>query len=548
MIKVFLVEDEYAIREGIKKTIHWEQDGFELVGEAGDGEVAYPKILNTEPDILITDIRMPFMDGLELSKLVKKELPQIKIVILSGYDDFEYAKEAISIGVEEYILKPVSEESLMGELKKIADRISEEKQEEESIAKYMKEREEIRILEKQKFLHDMIDGKISVQDSLTTGKELGIDITASWYNVVLMQMFPKGQEGADDNEYSALKEEIYDKIDVLTGAKDNVFQYDQVGEVRCFLEKADSYEELENNCRTGVNEIEDIMGQYPDMLYYISLGKPVERIRDVNLSYSDASKRFSERYMLEGSRIFSYFEEPEFVVKNKVYTENININNLDISKISQRSTLNFLRNGSLTEIDDFVEDYFDGMGKEAVDSFMLRQYVLLGSYLSSVSFLESMGVGKSDITEQLAELNDTMRFADTVDNSRSYMRKLLSEVIEIRNQLSGKKYTEIIEKARNYIQENYQNEDMSLQSVASNVNVSSNHFSAIFRKETGETFIEYLTTVRMEKAKELLICTSMKTSEVGFEVGYKDPHYFSYIFKKIQGMSPKEYRKSKKES
>ena len=114
--------------------------------------------------------------------------------------------------------------------------------------------------------------------------------------------------------------------------------------------------------------------------------------------------------------------------------------------------------------------------------------------------------------------------------------------------MTGKKYTEIIEKARNYIQENYQNEDMSLQSVASNVNVSSNHFSAIFRKETGETFIEYLTTVRMDKAKELLICTSMKTSEVGFEVGYKDPHYFSYIFKKIQGMSPKEYRKMKKES
>ena len=119
-------------------------------------------------------------------------------------------------------------------------------------------------------------------------------------------------------------------------------------------------------------------------------------------------------------------------------------------------------------------------------------------------------------------------------------------MIEYRNQISDKKYLEIIEKAKKFIQDEYRNEDMSLQLVASNVNVSSNHFSAIFRKETGETFIDYLTRVRMENAKELLTCTSMKTSEIGFEVGYRDPHYFSYIFKKTIGMSPKEYRRTKK--
>ena len=147
MIKVFLVEDEYAIREGIKKSVDWAGNGFELVGEAGDGEVALPKILKEKPDILITDIRMPFMDGLELSRLIKKELPQIRIIILSGYDDFNYAKEAISIGVEEYILKPVSGESLMAELKKLADAITAEQQETQVRLKYLKDREEIRLLE-----------------------------------------------------------------------------------------------------------------------------------------------------------------------------------------------------------------------------------------------------------------------------------------------------------------------------------------------------------------------------------------------------------------
>ena len=127
MIKVFLVEDEYAIREGIKKSVEWEQHGFTLVGEAGDGEVAFPKILKTKPDILITDIRMPFMDGLELARLVKTELPHIKIIVLSGYDDFNFAKQAISIGVEEYILKPVSGENLLKELGKIAEDINNQR-------------------------------------------------------------------------------------------------------------------------------------------------------------------------------------------------------------------------------------------------------------------------------------------------------------------------------------------------------------------------------------------------------------------------------------
>ena len=246
MIKVFLVEDEYAIREGIKKSIRWERDGFELVGEAGDGEVAFPKILKTKPDILITDIRMPFMDGLELSRLVKKEMPGIKIVVLSGYDDFNYAREAISIGVEEYILKPVSEESLMEELRKLADLVRAERQDDEAKVKYLRDREEIRMLEQQKFLHDMIDGKLSIQDSLTLGKELGIDIAAEYYSVVLMQVF-SGKGDGNIDAYSGTKEEIYSRVKAFYNDVDNVYLYEQVGDVICFLEKADSSEEMRSS-------------------------------------------------------------------------------------------------------------------------------------------------------------------------------------------------------------------------------------------------------------------------------------------------------------
>ena len=139
MLKVFLVEDEVVMRNGIKNNIPWEQEGFEFAGEASDGELAYPLIKKEKPDILITDIRMPFMDGLELSRLVKKELPQIKIIILSGYNEFDYAKTAINIGVTDYLLKPISSAKLLEAVKKVADMIEKEQDNARLIKRYEKE-------------------------------------------------------------------------------------------------------------------------------------------------------------------------------------------------------------------------------------------------------------------------------------------------------------------------------------------------------------------------------------------------------------------------
>ena len=129
MIKVFLCEDEFVVREGIKKNIDWAGNGYEFIGEASDGELALPLIRKLEPDIVITDIKMPFMDGLELSRIIRKELPSIEIVILSGYEEFDYAKQAISIGVAQYLTKPISGDDLLRELDLLRDKIIKSKEE-----------------------------------------------------------------------------------------------------------------------------------------------------------------------------------------------------------------------------------------------------------------------------------------------------------------------------------------------------------------------------------------------------------------------------------
>lgn len=142
MLKVFLVEDEIVVREGIKNNINWLEHGFQFCGEASDGELAYPMIQTMKPDIVITDIRMPFMDGLELSRLIKREMPIIKIIILSGYGEFEYAKEAINIGITEYLLKPISGADLIKSLKNVGDNILKELEEKANLEKFKREMRE----------------------------------------------------------------------------------------------------------------------------------------------------------------------------------------------------------------------------------------------------------------------------------------------------------------------------------------------------------------------------------------------------------------------
>ena len=158
MISVFLVEDEIVMREGIRNNINWASNGYEFVGEAGDGELAYPMIRDLKPDIVITDIRMPFMDGLELSRLIKKELPSTRIIILSGYDDFQYAREAISIGVTDYLLKPISGAQLLEAIDKVSDGIKAEQDQQRFMERYRKEREENRILEKRVLFRELVAG------------------------------------------------------------------------------------------------------------------------------------------------------------------------------------------------------------------------------------------------------------------------------------------------------------------------------------------------------------------------------------------------------
>lgn len=193
MIKVFLVEDEKIIRKSIKNNVKWEENGFEFAGEAPDGEMALPMIEKLHPDIVITDIKMPFMDGLELSDILKKKMPKIQIIILSGYGEFDYAKEAIKIGVTDYLTKPVTGEQLLEALNKVKQKLDKKKRQEEDIKKLQKNIKTQMKNMRYQFFGNLIRGKISVSKLMEQGNELGIDLMAPAYNFMLFKIFSKNE-------------------------------------------------------------------------------------------------------------------------------------------------------------------------------------------------------------------------------------------------------------------------------------------------------------------------------------------------------------------
>lgn len=539
-IKVFLVEDEMVIRRGIKNSIDWEKEGYIFCGEASDGELAYPMIIKEKPDILITDIRMPFMDGLELCKLVKKELPNIKILILSGYDEFDYAKEAIRLGVTEYLLKPISSGKLLEALNGVSESIRREKEDKDLVRKYMEEMRENTEHEKQKFFEQMIAGNLSMADALETGKKYEMSLSAGMYNLLLFR-FTLGEENRKSGEL--LGEAEY-AIEKLTERLEYVFEFQRGVEGWAFLLMADNEEQMSERVKELSKDLEEIMKNYSTIAYFGGIGQPVARLRELEESFREAERALAARFTMELNRIISV--DDIRMAQNVDTLDDIEITSFGEIEKTRTMLEKFLNNGVEDEIDEFVDVYINELPEENLKSVLMRQYIIMDAYIVMMSFCEKIEGIEGEMQAQSEELKNSMKTIQTVEEIKNYIRMLLKKIIGVRDTISGRRYSDIIEIAKDQIRKTYMSDEISLNTVAE-VGMSPSYFSSIFSKEMGKTFVEYLTEIRMDRAKELLMCSSMKTSEIGYEVGYKDPHYFSYIFKKTQNCTPKEFRARGKE-
>lgn len=533
MLKVFLVEDEFVVREGIKNNVDWKSHGYDFCGEASDGELAFPMIQRLKPDIVITDIRMPFMDGLALSRLIKKEMPWIEIIIISGYEEFEYAKEGIKIGIAQYLLKPVNGEELLKEVDIVAEKIIEKQKESKIREKYLKEMEENFLKERKDLFQYLVTGSKSAAELLEMADKLNIDLSSMWYNIVLM--VTKSNHHAQ-NEYSNSLVEIEEKLKEIDD--DHILIFDRNLEGKAFLFKADSKEELETIQKDYLTKVVNILKDYENVRYFGGIGLPVNRLRELPVSFESASHAFAHRYLVSESLILNGEEmrQREYLKKEEFDLSNVNPKQIDRNKIKE-----FLKVGDKEEVIYFVEEFFRDLGSSVMKSNMFRQYITMDVYFCVVDFLEGLQIQR----EEIEPFDITSGILQTQESAMEYVTCIVKKALELREKTASNRYGDVVDEVMRYIEENYADEELSLNVLASHVNFSPNHLSMIFSQQTGQTFIKYLTDFRMNKAKELLRCTGKKSSVISMEVGYKDPHYFSYLFKKTQGMTPTQYRGGK---
>ena len=545
MLKIFLAEDEVIVRETIKRMIPWENLGFELVGEAADGEMALPLLLRQKPDLLITDIKMPFMDGLTLAKVAKKEIPGLKVVILSGYDDFNYAKQAINIGVEDYLLKPITKNALIERLTEIRSRYEHEKTQKEYYEKFHREMQAYEKNSSRDFFEALVSGSMDMMEIYRRSEKLGLDIVAEAYNVLIFTMnceedFSGQREGYSEWEAESLDllEKFFSENTSAMLVRCNIFSYG-------VLIKGQK-ETIGENTRSCVSEIQRILDRKEQKRqWFVAAGEPVERLSQIQKSYYSASRAFSQRYLYD-ENILYYDEMASMEKKNVTEDDSTYLQKVDVNALNPAILQKFLSNGLLEETENFVKDYFYAIGQEPLESLVFRNYVTLNVRFSVMSFLKEIGCDTRTLEQEDTEdvLSESSK---SLENAIAYAEKIISQAIALRDQNSGNKNRSILKTAVDFIDSHYTEEDMSLNKAANAANVSANHFSALFSQNMGQTFIEYLTNLRMNKAKEYLRCTSMRSSEIAGEIGYKDAHYFSYLFKKTQGMTPSDYRKARED-
>ena len=533
MIKLFLVEDEIVMRDGIKSQIDWKKEDIEFAGEASDGELAYPMILETRPDILLTDIKMPFMDGLELSALVRKELPDTQIIILSGYDEFSYAQRAVSLGVTEYLLKPLPPEELLACIRKVKVKIEQERAlpDPDWREELLREQSDY---QKQMLFRTLVLGDRPLAEILRMAGKLKMNISARYYRMILMTV----REG-EGVRPAAFRDELSDLLDSMKGW----YFFDRGEDGYAVLSTGNDEKELDESVRSAIARLVDQIRTDEKRSYFIGVGESVNRVSDIGRYFYEANRAFSCRFLAGMNRVV--FSSDLSGVDLRADSPGLDVSKLVTNEDTRQVLDNFMRTGTYEEIDPFLEGVFSSIGEKNLNSRIFLNYLVMDIYFSMVRFLKEMDCPAGRLDEKCGSINDFLKEDISASRAREYLILCLQELIKVRDGNTRKRYGRLLREAVRYIDEHFDSEDISLNRVAEEISISPNHFSSIFSQEMGITFIEYLIQKRMERAKQLLRTTQLRSSEIAYQVGYRDPHYFSSTFRKTQGMTATEYRAGK---
>lgn len=529
--KVILVDDEEDVRQAIAEKLDWPSLGFEVSGEASNGEEALELCEALEPDVVLTDIRMPFMDGLEFCKRLKQVHPGVKILIFSGYDDFEYAKQAIQLEVEEYILKPIDADELAAVFSRMKNVLDKEILQKRDVQRLRAYYEQSLPMMRQQFITSLLESGMETELLEWGIEEYGIQKSSCGYCVALIKVAEEKEarssiQDTGHAQYMRLsaqeiiKETIGGELDIQI-----VSLPDSIAVLITLKPNQDA-----KSIASRLNILLPVSKKLLNLTLCIGLGKVYPSLEEISESAREASDALQYRRMMEtGQCIYIGDIEPG----SPIYTGG---ESRQIDTIVRK-----IKIGTEEELEDSIFSLLRHIKQSGLGMAQYRLFVLeITAELMRLARAYRLDeTGDETLDELLAR--SVSRF-DDLDSLGKWMLELckrLHSLIRRERKDSGRR---TIEKAIEHINLNYNDCNLSVDSMSGVLNLSPAYFSTLFKKETGHGFVGYLTRLRMEKALEYLNTTDDKTYVIAEKVGYSDPNYFSYVFKRQYGVSPSKYR------
>lgn len=531
MYKAIIVDDEELVRRGLRKHFDWSCFNIDIVADLPDGKKAYEFVQENPVDLVITDVRMPHMDGITLAKNVRELYPDVKIIFVSGYDDVAYLKNALKVDAVDYIIKSIDLDELKETVSRVADIMNAECQRKKNIA-------DMELLLNQSFpllqerllmtlIRDDIDDPDLIKERISFLNIPLNDETGYCVLVLQIQRIYSTFIGMTERERQLMSLKIQNEcIEIGKQHGETICFESRQGEYIIILSlREDGYEETLLEVSEKVQKrLKDYMN---DIYVSIGISGRFKGFRNIKTAYENAFNAISKRYLLDDALAISV-DKYEMDTSLKDYKEK-----------AEKNLLEFLSRGDTERVLEVLAGLFNDIAERF--HYDDQQNLMIFLLLLPTRFITDVKIKKKSVYSNQRVVLEQFIGCKDIHEQCILIQKLYSEVTALMNSLSKTHSQSIIEHVRTYIEERYK-EQIAICTLAEEVYLTPTYLCVLFKQITGSTINEYLTLTRLEKAKKLLADSHIKLYDVCFEVGYLSPSYFSRLFKKYMGITPSEYR------
>ena len=530
MYRAIIVDDEELVCKGLRKYFDWSKHNIQILSDFPDGQKAYQFVQENPIDLLVTDVRMPHMDGITLAGHVKELYPDAKIIFVSGYDDVAYLKNALKVDAIDYILKSID----LNELEETVSRVVKIMDTENARKKELAEMEELLNqsfpLLQERLLLTLIRDDIEDLGNIREHIEfLNIPLDEdSRYCVLVLQLqrYYSTFSGMTERERQLLSLKIQDECRRIGK---------EYGETICFKSRVGEYvmiisleeDEYEDKLLQISEKIQTHMKEYMDRLVYIGISNMFTGLKNIKTAYENAANAISKRYLLDDKLQISI---DKYVTDSEMK---------DYREKARKNLLECLSQGNTEKVTDVLNDLFGRISQEFDHNE--QQNLMIYLLLLPTRIINDMKIKTENVYSDQRAIMEQFLCCKDFHEQCALIQSLYTQVATMMQSLSKTHSHAIVDQVRRKIEERYK-EQISISTLAEEVYLTPTYLCVLFKQTTGSTINEYLTMTRLEKAKQLLADSNIKLYDVCYEVGYLSPSYFSRLFKKYVGISPSEYR------